>query len=99
MFAEASAWNRQILFRGRVGGHASVEEVARDAQKYGVKRSVYAHIGRPTIRSLDAGKHATFGEFGREGDLYVITKRAISKRKARRLEQSLSSSHSVALAC
>ena len=55
MFAEASAWNRQILFRGRVGGHASVEEVARDAQKYGVKRLVYAHIGRPTIRSLDAG--------------------------------------------
>jgi hypothetical protein len=69
MFAEASSWNRPMLFRGRVGGHASVEEFASDAQKYAVKKLVYAHIGRPTIRSLDAGKHASFGEFGREGSL------------------------------
>jgi hypothetical protein len=37
MFAEAAAWNRPILFRGHVGGHAAVEQVARSAQKYGVR--------------------------------------------------------------
>jgi hypothetical protein len=84
MFAEAAAWNRPILFRGRVGGHASVEQVASEAQKYVVKRLIYAHIGRPTIKAIDEGKHAVFGEFGREGDLYVITKRSILRRKARR---------------
>jgi hypothetical protein len=84
MFAEAAAWNRPILFRGRVGGHAPVEQIARDAVTHEIKRLVFAHIGRPTIKAIDAGKQAVFGEFGREGDLYVITKRAISKRKARR---------------
>ena len=84
MFAEAAAWNRSIFFRGRVGGHASVEQVASSAQNYSIKRLVYAHIGRPTIRAIDSGKHAVFGEFGREGDIYVITAKGISKRRARR---------------
>jgi hypothetical protein len=83
MFAEAAAWSRPILFRGGVGGHASVEQVAREAVNHEIKRLVFAHIGRPTIRAIDAGKQAAFGEFGREADLYVITKRAISNRKAR----------------
>jgi Beta-lactamase superfamily domain len=83
MFAEASAWNRPILFRGGVGGHASVAEVASEAQKYEVSRLIYAHIGRPTIKAIDEGKRAVFGEFGKDGDIYVITKRAISKRTAR----------------
>jgi len=82
MFAEAAAWNRPILFRGRVGGHASVEQVANGAKKYHVKRLVYAHIGRPTIRAIDEGKRPTFGEYGSEGDVYVITKKNISKRSA-----------------
>ncbi len=82
MFAEAAAWNRPILFRGRAGGHASVEQVASAAQKYHVKRLIYAHIGRPTIRAIDDGKRPAFGEFGSEGDVYVITKKSISKRSA-----------------
>jgi hypothetical protein len=82
MFAEAAAWNRPILFRGRVGGHASVEQVASEAQKYDVKRLIYAHIGRPTIKAIDSGKHAAFGQFGREGNLYVITRKRVSKRSA-----------------
>jgi hypothetical protein len=28
---------------------------------------VFAHIGRPTIRAIDAGHRPPFGEFGRDG--------------------------------
>jgi hypothetical protein len=73
MFAEAAGWNRVILFRGGVGGHASVEQVARDAIKYKVKRLVFAHIGRPTIRAIDSGLCPTFGDFGADGDVYRLT--------------------------
>jgi hypothetical protein len=83
MFAEAAGWNRPILFRGGVGGHAPVAQVARDAVKHEIKRLVFAHIGRPTIRAIDAGKHVGFGEFGRDGDLYVITNTGISRRSIR----------------
>ena len=70
MFAEAAGWNRPIFFRGKVGGHASVEQVARDALKYKIKRLVFAHIGRPTIRAQDAGKGPVFGQMGSEGRVY-----------------------------
>ena len=72
MFAEAAGWKRPILFRGRVGGHACVEQVARDAPKYKVKRLVFAHIGRPTIKAMDAGERSMFGDFGAEGDVYSL---------------------------
>jgi hypothetical protein len=48
VFAEASAWNRPIRFVGGVGGHLDVLAVARAAQRYRVRRLVFAHIGRPT---------------------------------------------------
>ena len=70
MFADAAGWTRPILFRGGVGGHASVEQVARDALKYKIKRLVFAHIGRPTIKAIDAGKLPAFGEFGVDGAVY-----------------------------
>ena len=79
MFVEAAAWNRPILFRGGVGGHAPVAQVSRDAVKHEIKRLVFVHIGRPTIRAIDAGKRAAFGEFGRDGDLYLITRSGISR--------------------
>lgn len=60
-----------------------IREIRKLAARMGVEPTT-GNIGRPTIRSLEAGRHAAFGEFGREGTLYVITKRAISKRKARR---------------
>jgi hypothetical protein len=72
MFAEASSWNRPIYFRGGVGGHACVLDVAHEAQKLEVKRPIFAHIGRPTIKAIDAGKSAPFGEFGREGSTYTL---------------------------
>ena len=74
MFAEAAGWNRPILFRGGVGGHASVRQVARDAQKYRIKRLVFAHIGRPSIKALESGERPAFGEFGHDGDVYSLRK-------------------------
>jgi ribonuclease BN (tRNA processing enzyme) len=74
MFAEASSWNRPIYFRGGVGGHACVIDVAEQAERRGVKRLVFAHIGRPTIKAINAGKRPRFGEFGEDGDVYLIGK-------------------------
>ena len=73
MFAEAAAWNRPILFRGGVGGHACVEQVELDALKHKIKRLVFSHIGRPTIRAIDAGERPQFGEFGEDGAVYVLS--------------------------
>ena len=72
MFAEAAGWNRPIFFRGGVGGHASVEQVAQDALKYKIRRLVFAHIGRPTIKALDAGKQPAFGEFGKDRAVFKV---------------------------
>jgi hypothetical protein len=35
-----------------------------------VKRLVFAHVGRPTIRALDAGASFPFGELGEENHVY-----------------------------
>ena len=67
MFAEASSWQRPILFRGSVGGHLDALSVQRAARRAGVKRLVFAHIGRPTIRAIAAGLRPVFGEFGHDG--------------------------------
>lgn len=75
LLAEASSWNRPIFFRGRVGGHASVQEVGAEAVRHGVRRVVYAHIGRPCIRAMDAGAAPEVGEWGREGRTYTLRPR------------------------
>ena len=82
MFAEAAGWNRPILFRGGVGGHASVEQVARDALKSRIKRLVFAHIGRPTIKAIDVGKRPPFGEFGEDGGVYKLSASPKSSRQS-----------------
>jgi hypothetical protein len=41
---------------------------------YFVKRLVFAHIGRPTIKAIDAGERPVFGEFGADGDVYILRK-------------------------
>ena len=81
MFAEGAGWNRAILFRGGVGGHASVQQVARDAIKNKIKRLVFAHIGRPTIRALEADKRPLFGEYGKEGATYTVRAKAFRLEK------------------
>jgi hypothetical protein len=72
MFAEAAGWDHPIRFAGGVGGHASALDVARTAQERRVRRLVLAHVGRPTIRALDAGRRPPFGEVGQEGHTYVL---------------------------
>ncbi|WP_367318945.1 MBL fold metallo-hydrolase [Streptomyces sp. HUAS ZL42] len=72
MFAEAAAWDRPIRFRGGVGGHADVHAVAERAARWGVRRLVYAHIGRPSIRAIDAGLRPPAGEWGVEGRTYSL---------------------------
>lgn len=72
MFAEAAAWNRPIHFAGGVGGHMPALAVARAARRAGVKRLVYAHIGRPTLRAMAAGLEPPFGEFARDGQVFCV---------------------------
>jgi hypothetical protein len=72
MFAEAASWDRPIRFRGGAGGHAPALDVAQQAQRRGVKRLVFAHIGRPTIKAIDAGMRPPFGEFGKDGAVYLL---------------------------
>jgi hypothetical protein len=72
MFADAAGWSRPIRFRGGVGGHAAASETAAAAREAGVRRLVFAHLGRPTIRALDAGEVPAFGEIGRQGDDYWL---------------------------
>jgi hypothetical protein len=72
MFAEASGWSRRILFRGGVGGHLDVLSVAAQARRWGVRRLVFAHIGRPTIRAMDRGERPPFGEFARDGQVFWV---------------------------
>lgn len=77
MFAEAAAWNRPIRFAGGVGGHLDVQAIARAATRHGVKRLVFAHIGRPTLRALDRGWKPPFGEFARDGQVFVGVRRDV----------------------
>jgi len=84
VFAEASGWNRRIWFRGRVGGHACVLEVAEAARRLGVRRLVLAHLGRPTLRALELGLRPPFGEVGLEGATYVLGRSGRVRRHALR---------------
>jgi len=71
MFAEAAGWARPIRFARGAGGHAPALAVAGQAAHHGVRRLVFAHIGRPTIAALDAGQVPPFGEIGVEGGRYT----------------------------
>jgi Beta-lactamase superfamily domain len=72
LFAEAAGWSRPIRFARGTGGHAAAVDVARNARDQGVKRLVFAHIGRPTIRAIDRGCRPPFGEFGADGSSYRL---------------------------
>lgn len=70
MFADAAGWRRPIRFAGGVEGHAPVMETAEQARRHGVATLVFAHIGRPSIRAIDAGHLPSYGEWGIEGHVY-----------------------------
>lgn len=72
MFADAAGWRRPIAFAGGVGGHAAVADSAERARQAGVRRLVFAHIGRPSIRAIDAGDRPSYGEWGAQGRRYLI---------------------------
>ncbi|HEV2782543.1 MAG TPA: MBL fold metallo-hydrolase [Actinophytocola sp.] len=72
MFADAAGWNRPIRFAGNAGGHACVADTARAAREHGVRRLVFAHIGRPSIHAIDLGVDPPFGEWGVEGRRYQL---------------------------
>lgn len=75
MFAEAAGWDRPIRFAGGVGGHLGLVHVAEAAQGLGVRRLVFAHLGRPTIRALDRGARPPFGEVARDGQVFRLPER------------------------
>lgn len=70
MFADAAGWRRPIRFAHGVGGHAAAVATAEQARRHGVGRLVFAHIGRPAIRAIDAGQEPPYGEWGVEGRVY-----------------------------
>jgi hypothetical protein len=72
MFAEAAGWNRPIRFARGVGGHLDALSVAAHARRHRVRRLVFAHIGRPTIRAIDRGELPPFGEFARDGQVFWL---------------------------
>lgn len=72
MFAEAAGWNRPIRFARGVGGHMPVLDIASAARHANVKRLVFAHIGRPTIRAMKAGLRPPFGELAHDGQIFVV---------------------------
>jgi hypothetical protein len=81
MFAEAAAWNRPIRFAGGVGGHLDVQATAQAATRHGIKRLVFAHIGRPTLRARDRGFKPPFGEFARDGQVFMCRRRHVPVRR------------------
>ena len=75
MFAEAAGWNRPIHFAGGAGGHLDVLAVAAAAHAHRVRRLVFAHIGRPTLKAIDRGERPPFGEFARDGQVFRLSAR------------------------
>lgn len=71
LLADAAGWDRPIRFAGGVGGHTAALDVAAWATRMGMARLVFAHIGRPTIRAMDAGKRPPFGTFGWDDAVYL----------------------------
>src|ERR671923_15426 len=70
MFADAAGWNRPIRFARGAGGHMAALQVAEQAREHRVARLVFAHIGRPSLRAIDAGYRLPFGEWGEPGRTY-----------------------------
>ena len=75
MFADAAGWNRPIRFAGGAGGHMPAVPGAEQAPEHRVARPVLAHIGRPSLRAIDAGYRLPFGEWGEPGRTYQFPPR------------------------
>jgi hypothetical protein len=84
MFAEAAGWHRPIRFAQRAGGHLDVVSVALAARDHGVRRLVFAHIGRPTLRAVDRHEKPPFGEFAADGQRFTVPSGSTSMRGSSR---------------
>ncbi len=90
MFAEAASYSRPIGFAGGVGGHMPALAVGREARRHRVRRLVFAHIGRSSIRARDSGAPLPFGEWGNDGESFVFERTSpsvSSPRPVSRLER------------
>ncbi len=72
MFADAAGWDRPIRFAHGAGGHMAALQVAEQARQHEVGRLVFAHIGRPSLRAIDAQAVLPFGEWGQPGRTYRL---------------------------
>lgn len=70
-FLEAAAWGSPIIFRGGVGGHAPVQRTRLEAAEAAVRHIVFVHIGRRTIRAMDAGETEGL-EFAHDGQVFAL---------------------------
>ena len=77
-FLEAAAWNRPIRFKGGGGGHAPVQITLKEAQAAGIKRIIFVHIGRPTIRAINSGEASQL-EFAQDGQVFELNADAPSR--------------------
>jgi hypothetical protein len=75
MFADAAGWDRPIRFAAGAGGHMAALQVAEQAREHRVARLVFAHIGRPSLRAIDAACRLPFGEWGEPGRTYQLPSR------------------------
>ncbi len=81
LFADAAGWRRPIHFARGAGGHAAALDVSAEARRRGVRRLVFAHLGRPTLRAIDAGMTPPFGEFGRQGQVFTLRPARVAVRR------------------
>lgn len=72
MVADAAGWNRPVRFAHHAGGHMAALDVAEAARRHHVRRLVFAHIGRPSLRAIDAGYRLPFGEWDQPGRAYQL---------------------------
>lgn len=74
-FLEAAAWQRPIAFTSGVGGHAPVVRTQKEAEKAGVERVIFVHIGRPVIDAIEKNQTGELN-FAEDGQEFRITKSA-----------------------
>jgi hypothetical protein len=50
--------------------------VAAAAREHNVRRLIFAHIGRPTLKAMDRGEQPPFGQFACDGQVFRLSWRA-----------------------
>ena len=79
-FADVSQpWRQRVLTVDPVG----VDPRLSTARRAGVRRLVFSHIGRPTIRAIDAGLAPAFGELGHDGQVFLLSPAVCRSRSNR----------------